>query len=106
MCNVRSSLPLCSTALGAHRIRCRQFVVAGSWCAAGRVAPCTSFSPHISLLTFHIAALPALLVYRSGQLVRGWEGGILRFLAARFAEKHGFLGSIQEALQVRCWGCV
>jgi len=33
--------------------------------------------------------------------VRGWEGGILRFLAARFAEKHGFWGSIREAVQVR-----
>jgi hypothetical protein len=32
--------------------------------------------------------------------VRGWEGGILRFLAARFAEKAGFWGSIREAVQV------
>ena len=32
--------------------------------------------------------------------MRGWEGGILRFLAARFAEKHGFWGSIREAVQV------
>ncbi|KAL4422443.1 hypothetical protein ABPG75_008640 [Micractinium tetrahymenae] len=38
--------------------------------------------------------------YRSGQLVRGWEGGLLRFLSARFAEKHGFWHSVREAIQV------
>lgn len=37
--------------------------------------------------------------YRSGQLVVGWEGGILRFLSARFGEKHGFLGSVREAFR-------
>lgn len=37
--------------------------------------------------------------YRSGQLVRGWEEGILRFLAARFDEKAGFWGSLREAVQ-------
>lgn len=79
---------------------------AGSWCAAGRVAPCSSCSPHLLLTDAHIAALPALLVRRSGQLVRGWEGGILRFLAARFAEKHGFWGSIREAVQVCLCGRV
>jgi hypothetical protein len=32
--------------------------------------------------------------------VRGWEGGILRFLAARFGEKAGFWGAVKEAVQV------
>ena len=36
--------------------------------------------------------------------MRGWEGGILRFLSARFAEKHGFWGSIREAVQASQFG--
>lgn len=36
--------------------------------------------------------------------MRGWEGGILRFLAARFAEKGGFWATVTEAVRVRCCG--
>ncbi len=36
--------------------------------------------------------------YRMGQLVRGWEYGILRFMAARFSEKAGLFHAIASAL--------
>lgn len=50
-------------------------------------------------------APPLIHLHRSGQLVRGWEAGILRFTSARFGEKHpgGWWGGFQEALKVR--GC-
>lgn len=31
--------------------------------------------------------------------MRGWEAGILRFLSARFAERHGFWRSVRDAVQ-------
>lgn len=37
--------------------------------------------------------------------MRGWEGGMLRFLSARFAEKHGFWHSVREAIQARLSPC-
>lgn len=36
--------------------------------------------------------------YRLPQLVRGWEGGMLRFLAARFAERAGFWAAVHDAV--------
>ncbi|KAL6774050.1 hypothetical protein ACKKBG_A23570 [Auxenochlorella protothecoides x Auxenochlorella symbiontica] len=36
--------------------------------------------------------------YRFPQLIRGWETGFCRFLAARFAEKGGLLSSLRVAL--------
>lgn len=36
--------------------------------------------------------------YRQGQLVRGWEYGILRFLYARLSKRIGLLSSIREAI--------
>lgn len=37
--------------------------------------------------------------YRYPQLVRGWEGGMLRFLRGRFSEKAGLVHAIASALQ-------
>lgn len=36
--------------------------------------------------------------YRLPQLVRGWEGGMRRFLAARFAERAGFWAAVHDAV--------
>jgi pimeloyl-ACP methyl ester carboxylesterase len=37
--------------------------------------------------------------YRLPQLVRGWEGGMLRFLGARFSEKAGLWAALAHALR-------
>ena len=35
--------------------------------------------------------------YRLPALVRGWEGGILRFLAARVSDRRGVLAALRRA---------